>query len=62
MKYLELQDKFAYPDVPITVDDVTRMKESMKVGEGGQPLEFFEETLGKLCLREDMKDSHWAKV
>ena len=41
---------------------MAQIKELVKVGEGDRPLEFFEETLGKLRLREGMKGSHWAKV
>ena len=62
LKYFELQDKFAYPGVPITVEDVAWIKKSMKVGEGNRLLKFSEETLGKLRLCEGMKGSHRAKV
>ena len=62
VKYLELRDKFADPGMSLSVDDVAQIKESMKVGEGKQPLEFFKETLGKLRLRQGMKGSHWTKV
>ena len=48
--------------MPLSVEDVARIKESMKVGEGEQPLEFFKETPGKLRLRQGMKGSHWTKV
>ena len=41
LKYLELRDKFAYPGVPISVEDVARVKELMKVGEEDRPLDFF---------------------
>ena len=41
VKYLELRDKFAYPGVPLTIEDVARIKESIKVGEGERPLDFF---------------------
>ena len=61
-KYLELRDKFAYKGVPLSVEYVARIKESMKVGDGERPLEFFEKTLGKLLLREGIKGSHWTKV
>ena len=39
VKSLKLRDKFAHPGVPLSVEDVAR--------EGGQPLDFFKETLGK---------------
>ena len=58
MKYLELRDKFSYKGVPLSAKDVARIKESMKVGDGERPLKFFEETLGKLHLREGIKGSH----
>ena len=48
-RYSELRDKFVYPGIPVTTE-VRRIKESMHVGEGDKPLDFFTHILGKLRL------------
>ena len=51
VKYLELRDKFAYPGVPLTIEDVARIKESIKVGEGERILDFSKRHLGScVCV------------
>ena len=51
VKYLELRDKFTYPGVPLTVEDVARIEESIKVGEGERPLIFSKRHLGScVCV------------
>ena len=51
VKYLELRDKLVYKGVPLTVKDVVWIKESMKIGEGEQPLNFTKRHLGScVCV------------
>ena len=48
--YSELRDKFAYPGIPIT-EEVNRIKNSMRVGDGDRPIGFFTKSLHRQRVR-----------
>ena len=58
--FSKLRDKFNYPGIPLSDQDIARIELHNLVGEGDDDIGFFTNSLGKLRLRG--KDTHWRTV